>query len=69
MILIRARSAVSAKALPLLTGGVTGAALGLVPNCGKPSVVLHSLVEKDARKSAYVAAGKYIEGVWRLEMV
>ena len=47
--LLRAKTADSAKALPLLAPGVVGPGEGgAVPNCGKASAALHSLVVKDA---------------------
>ena len=50
MMLLRAKTADSAKALPLLAPGVLGPGGegGAVPNCGKASAALHSLVVKDA---------------------
>ncbi len=75
--LLRAKTADSAKALPLLAPGVLGPGEGgAVPNCGKASAALHSVLLPDALKYAwmlfaavYVVAGKYFAGEMRLLMV
>jgi len=73
MMLLRAKTADSAKALPLLAPGVLGPGVGgAVPNCGKASAALHSVLLPDAPKYAwmlaeeYVVAGKYFAGEMRL---
>jgi hypothetical protein len=76
MMLLRAKTADSAKALPLLAPGVLGPGEGgAVPNCWKARAALHSVLLPDALKDAwmfaeeYVVAGKYFAGEMRLLMV
>ena len=71
---LRANRADRAKALPLLAPGELGlpGGVGAVPNAGKASVALHSLVgniPKNARRLLDTTAGKYMGGVLRLDMV